>query len=80
MINYEEINEEIINEKIKISKKHYETHLYGFAVAFLQKQKNADAMREKAIKNGHTEGECQMVEKNPKEYIKNGFRNLDKFK
>lgn len=59
---------------------HYQTHLYGFAYAVLQKQANETAMRRKALANGHTEGECQLVENNPLEYIHNGFKNPARFR
>ena len=51
---------------------HWETHLYGYAYAVLQKQANAATMRAKAIRHGHTEGECLCVERNPQFYITTG--------
>jgi hypothetical protein len=58
--------------------KHYETHLYTFASAIVAGVAPAGT-RAKAIKFGHTEGECMMVEKNPSEYIANGFKRLERY-
>jgi hypothetical protein len=56
--------------------KHYETHLYTFAVCLTQgakiTPKNLQGIRAKAIHHGHTEGECQCVERNPQKYISTG--------
>ena len=52
--------------------KHWETHLYSYAYAVLQSQDNAAAMRAKAIRHGHTEGECLCVARDPQHYITNG--------
>lgn len=60
---------------------HWETHLYGFAVALTQGKKirpeNLQRMRDKAIKHGHTEEECVFVEGNTQFYIAKGVSNLD---
>ena len=57
-------------------KRHWETHLYTFAVALTQGEKikpeNLAGMRRKAIKGGHTEGECQLVEANPLHFVRTG--------
>jgi hypothetical protein len=55
---------------------HWETHLYGYAVALTQgakiKPENLEGMRAKAIRHGHTEGACMLVEANPQQYISTG--------
>jgi hypothetical protein len=51
---------------------HSQTHLYGYAVAAKQRQDNAPAMRAKAIRHGHTEGECARVDLDPQRYIATG--------
>ncbi|MFP3384975.1 hypothetical protein [Tritonibacter sp. SIMBA_163] len=55
---------------------HWETHLYTFAVALTAgdaiKPENLAGMRKKAIGHGHTEGECQIVEKDPVRYVRTG--------
>lgn len=60
---------------------HWETHLYGFAVALTQGEKikpeNLQGMRDKAIKHGHTEEECIFVEGNAPLYIAKGVLNPD---
>jgi hypothetical protein len=53
----------------------WETHLYTYAIACigdLVTPANKAAMRAKAIKYGHTEGECLCVEKNPMVYARTG--------
>lgn len=56
--------------------RHYETHLYTYAVALTQgaaiRPDNLANMRTKAIRNGHTEGECLCVARNPQHYIATG--------
>lgn len=56
--------------------RHWETHLYTFAVALTQgpriKPDNLAGMRAKAIAKGHTEGECLCVERDPAHYIRTG--------
>lgn len=56
--------------------KHYETHLYTYAIALTQgsaiRPDNLAGMRAKAIAKGHTEGECLCVERNPSHYIRTG--------
>ena len=58
---------------------HWETHLYGFAVALTQGEKikpeNLQGMRDKAIRHGHTELECLFVEQNTQLYIAKGISN-----
>lgn len=57
-------------------KRHYETHLYTYAVALTQGARiapeNLAGMRAKAILNGHTEGECLCVAKDAGHYIRTG--------
>lgn len=57
-------------------KQHWETHLYTFAVALIVgdkiKPENIAGMRSKAIKHGHTEGECLCVERDPELYVRTG--------
>lgn len=60
--------------------KHYETHLYAYAYFVADHRGeitdvNRAKMRAKCLANGHTEGECQMVEACPQEYINDGFKN-----
>lgn len=59
---------------------HWETHLYTYAVCLTQgpkiKPENLAGIRAKAILRGHTEGECQLVEADPMEYVRDGFKNL----
>ena len=54
----------------------WETHLYTYAIACIGNsgwnEPNRTAMRAKAIKYGHTEGECLCVEKNPMLYARTG--------
>lgn len=56
--------------------KHWETHLYTYAVALQQGDKirpeNLAGMRSKALAHGHTEGECQSVAVDPVHYIRTG--------
>lgn len=56
--------------------RHWETHLYTYAVALTQggkiKPENLAGMRRKAIKHGHSEGECLCVERAPSHYIQTG--------
>ena len=56
--------------------KHWETHLYTYATFVFMgdkiKPENRAKMRAKAIRNGHTEGECLCIERNPLNYIKTG--------
>lgn len=56
--------------------KHWETHLYTYAVALTQgdkvKRENLEGMRLKAIKHGHSEAECRAVCYNPQAYISTG--------
>lgn len=63
--------------------RHYETHLYTYAVMLTRGDRispeNIRGVRAKAIANGHTEGECRMVESNVQEYIRRGFSRLDQF-
>lgn len=65
--------------------RHWETHLYTYAYFVANhrgeiKDCNRTKMRAKCISKGHTEGECMLVEKNPQEYINNGFKRLNMFK
>lgn len=57
-------------------KNHWETHLYTYATMLKAGARilpeNLKAMRAKAIKFGHTEGECMLVEANPNRYISTG--------
>lgn len=59
---------------------HWETHLYTYAVCLTQGDKirpeNLRGIRAKAIKHGHTEGECVLVEADPMEYVRDGFKSL----
>lgn len=59
---------------------HWETHLYTYAVCLTQGEKikpeNLEGIRAKAIKHGHTEGECLLVEADPTAYVRDGFRSL----
>lgn len=54
-------------------KRHWETHLYTFAVAYSQrlriKPENLAGMRRKAIKHGHTEAQCAAVEADASRFI-----------
>ena len=56
--------------------KHFETHLYTFAVALTQGPAilpaNLAGIRAKALMHGHTEAECSGVEANPQAYIRDG--------
>lgn len=56
---------------------HWETHLYTYAVCLTQGEKirpeNLAGIRAKAIRYGHTEDECQIVEADPMSFIKDGF-------
>lgn len=56
--------------------RHWQTHLYSYAVALLQGPRiapdNLAGMRAKAISNGHTEGECLCVEKDPQAFVRTG--------
>lgn len=56
--------------------RHWETHLYTFAVALIAgdkiKPENLAGMRSKAISHGHTEGECLCVERDPSLYVRTG--------
>lgn len=58
------------------NKNYWETHLYTYAVALTQgpkiKPENLAGMRSKALRNGHTEGQCLCVEKDPKHFIQTG--------
>lgn len=60
---------------------HWETHLYGFAVALTQgakiKPENLQGMRDKALRHGHTEAECLFVEQNAQLYIAKGILELE---
>lgn len=60
--------------------RHWETHLYTYAVALTQGAailpEKLQGMRQKAISHGHTEGECQIVEADPMEYVQEGFSRL----
>lgn len=64
----------------KTRRKHWETHLYTYAVALTHGAKiapeNLAGMRAKAVAHGHTEGECQLVEKNTELYIRTGQLGL----
>lgn len=55
---------------------HWETMLYTYAVALTQGRRiasdNLAGIRSKTIRMGHTEGECQCVESNPRLYIRTG--------
>ncbi|MCZ4270391.1 hypothetical protein O4H48_21115 [Rhodobacteraceae bacterium G21628-S1] len=59
-----------------MAKEHWETHLYTYAVALVVKEniqpENLAGMRAKAIKQGHTEGECQIVELDSEHYVRTG--------
>lgn len=64
--------------------KHWETHLYTYAYFVANHNgtitdESRAKMKAKCLKNGHTEGQLMMVEKNPQEYINNGFKNLSLF-
>jgi hypothetical protein len=54
----------------------WETHLYTYAIACIGNigvsPENKAGMRAKAIKYGHTEGECLCVEQNPMIYARTG--------
>ena len=54
----------------------WETHLYTYAIACIGNvgitPENKAGMSAKAIKYGHTEGECLCVEKNPMIYARTG--------
>jgi hypothetical protein len=54
----------------------WETHLYTYAISCIGNigvsPENKAKMRAKAIKYGHTEGECLCVEKNPMIYARTG--------
>lgn len=56
--------------------RHWETHLYTYAVAYQQgdkiKPENLAGMRRKALLHGHTEGQCLRVEQDPGLYIRTG--------
>lgn len=56
--------------------RHYETHLYTYATMLTQGARilpeNLAAMRRKAQRFGHTEGECLCVERDPQYYIRTG--------
>lgn len=53
--------------------RHWETHLYTFAVAYSQRLRitpeNLAGMRAKAIRHGHPEWQCAAVEANPSQFI-----------
>ncbi|MEM9128318.1 MAG: hypothetical protein AAGA97_01175 [Pseudomonadota bacterium] len=59
---------------------HWETHLYTYAVCLTQGAKihpeNLAGIRAKAIKHGHTEGECLIVEADPMQFVRDGFKSL----
>ncbi|MFY0633666.1 MAG: hypothetical protein JXQ91_07635 [Vannielia sp.] len=61
-------------------KQHWETHLYTFAVMLTQgdriKPENLAGVRAKAKMRGHTEGDCQLVERDPQAFIRDGFAAL----
>lgn len=62
-----------------MSKKHFETHLYGYATALVSGRwtpYRLQAMRDKCLKYGHTEGECLLVERDPARYIRQGFKGI----
>lgn len=52
-------------------------HLYTYATFVLKRatieDQNLRKMRAKALSHGHTEGECQMVEADPREFALHGF-------
>lgn len=55
----------------------WETHLYTYAIACIGNgagitPENFAKMRAKAIANGHTEGECLCVERNPMIFARTG--------
>lgn len=54
----------------------WETHLYTYAVCYLRRAnitpENLAGIRLKALRHGHTEGECQIVENDPMAYICSG--------
>lgn len=56
--------------------KHYETHLYTYAVALTQgdliRADNLKKLRNKTLRDGHSEGEILCVERGPSHYIKTG--------
>ena len=66
-----------------MARKHWETHLYTYAVALTQgqhiKPENLAGMRRKAIKNGHSETECLFVQENTTLYISKGIVDLEGF-
>ena len=55
---------------------HHQTHLYTYAVALIMgdliRADNLEKTRAKAIRHGHTEGECQCVERDPQFYVTTG--------
>ena len=57
--------------------KHWETHLYTYAVALTRgdkiKPENLVVYRSKALRHGHTEEECRSVEQNTALYIEKGI-------
>ena len=57
-------------------RRHWETHLYSYAVALHSGDaimpENLAGLRLKAIRQGHTEVQCQIVEKDPMHFIHSG--------
>lgn len=55
---------------------YWEAHLYTYAVMLTRgdkiKPENLAGVRAKAIRHGHTEGECLCVEANPQFYVSTG--------
>lgn len=55
---------------------HFQTHLYSYASALWQGDKitpdNLAGTRVKALAHGHSEAECQAVERDPHLYIRTG--------
>ncbi len=68
-----------MTEAIKTTRKmrrHWETHLYGYAYFCRESEAISDEsrakMKAKCLMHGHTEGQCLMVEKNPNLFINTG--------
>lgn len=60
-----------------MKRNYWETHLYTYAVMLTNAPglifpETLKAMRAKAIKFGHTEGECLCVERNPYHFVRHG--------
>lgn len=55
---------------------HWKTHLFTYAVSYWNRAnftpEDLASIRDKAIRAGHTEGQCQRVEFDPAHFIKTG--------